>query len=112
MIRTRKVLPNNIYARLGHSAVQLVHVDENKNVAVLWFNEHESGVGLEITRFGRFTCGETGNHCHWVDGSYKWALVSHAPGFDAGSLSDDDAWKMVTDLFGYDACMGVIKNVR
>ena len=110
MIRTRKVLPNNIYARLGHHAIQLVHVDENKNVAVLWFSQHESGIGIDIARFGRFT-GETASHSHWVDGAYKWVLVSHAPGFDAASLSDDDAWKMVTNLFGYDACMKVIENV-
>lgn len=108
MIRTRKPLPNNLYAKLGFSAVQLIHVDENNNVAILWFKEHESGVGLDITRFGRFS-GEDGNHSHWTDGSYKWTHVKYVKEFDAGTFSDDEAWKMVTDLFGYDECMGVIK---
>ena len=54
MIRTIRPLPNNIYAMLGVSAARLIHVNEDGNVAILWFKRHSSGVGLSIERFGRF----------------------------------------------------------
>lgn len=107
MIRTTRPLPNNLYAMLGVSAVILIHVNEVGNVAVLWFERHLSGVGLSIERFGRFD-GSSRTHSHWVDGSCYWTHVKHAENFDAKSLSYDDAWKMVTDLFGYDSCMEVV----
>lgn len=103
MIRTTRPLPNNLYATIGVRAVRLIHINEVGNVAILWFN----GVGLSIQRFGRFN-GNSQTHSHWVDGSYCWTHVKHVENFDAKSLSDDDAWKMVTDLFGYDACMEVV----
>lgn len=104
MIRTTRPLPNNLYATIGVRAVRLIHVNEVGNVAILWFKRHSSGVGLSIERFGRFN-GIPTNHSHWVDGYRYWTHVKHVENFDAKSLSDDDAWKMVTDLFGYDACM-------
>ncbi|GAB7463913.1 hypothetical protein [Enterobacter hormaechei] len=107
MIRTTRPLPNNLYAMLGFSEVILIHVNEVGNVAVLWFERHSSGVGLSIERFGRFN-GNSQTNSHWVDGSFCWTHVKHVENFDAKSLSDDDAWKMVTDLFGYDACMEVV----
>lgn len=108
MIRTTRPLPNNLYAMLGVRAARLIHVNEVGNVAILWFKRHSSGVGLSIERFGRFN-GNSQTHSHWVDGSYCWTHVKHVENFDAKSLSDDDAWKMVTDLFGYDACMEAVK---
>ena len=107
MIRTTRPLPNNIYAMLGVRAARLIHVDEVGNVAILWFKRHSSGVGLSIERFGRFA-GLDSSHNHWLNSSYHWTHVKHVKNFDAKSLSDDDAWKMVTDLFGYDACMEVV----
>lgn len=107
MIRTTRPLPNNLYAMLGVREVILIHVNEVGNVAVLWFERHLSGVGLSIERFGRFD-GSSLTHSHWVGGSCCWTHVKHAENFDAKSLSDDDAWKMVTDLFGYDAYMEVV----
>lgn len=107
MIRTTRPLPNNLYAMLGVRAAILIHVNEVGNVAILLFKRHSSGVGLSIERFGRFN-GNAKNHDHWADGTYQWAHVKHVKNFDAKSLSDDDAWKMVTDLFGYDACMEVV----
>lgn len=107
MIRTTRPLPNNIYAMLEARAARLIHVNEVGDVAILWFKRHSSGVGLSIERFGRFD-GNPITHSHWVDGSYYWTHVKHVKNFDAKSLSDDDAWKMVTDLFGYDACMEVV----
>lgn len=107
MIRTTRPLPNNLYAMLGFLAARLIHVNEAGDVAILWFKRHSSGVGLSIERFGRFN-GDAKNHDHWADGTYHWTHVKHVKNFDAKSLSDDDAWKMVTDLFGYDACMEVI----
>lgn len=85
----------------------MIHVDEFGHVAILWFKKHKSGVGLEIERFGRFA-GRDSSHHHWLNSSYRWAQVKHVKNFDAESLSDDDAWKMVTDLFGYDACMEAV----
>lgn len=107
MIHTTMPLSNNLYATIGFRAVRLIHVNEVCNVAILWFKRHSSGVGLSIQRFGRFN-GDSQNNSHWVDGSYCWTHVKHVENFDAKSLSDDDAWKMVTDLFGYDACMEVV----
>ena len=107
MIRTTKPLPNNLYAMLEVRAARLIHVNEVGNVAILWFKRHSSGVGLSIERFGRFD-GNATTHSHWTDGTYHWTHVKHVENFDAKSLSDDDAWKMVTDLFGYDACMEVV----
>ena len=104
MIRTTRPLPNNLYATIGVRAVRLIHVNEVGNVAILWFNRH----GLSIERFGRFN-GIPTTHSHWTDGTYHWTHVKHVKNFDAKSLSDDDAWKMVTDLFGYDACMEVVE---
>ena len=102
MIRTTRPLPNNLYAMLGVRAARLIHVNEVGNVAILWFKR-----GLSIERFGRFN-GNSQTHSHWADGTYHWTHVKHVKNFDAKSLSDDDAWKMVTDLFGYDACMEVV----
>ena len=107
MIRTTRPLPNNLYAMLGVRAVRLIHVNEVGNVAILWFKRHSSGVGLSIERFGRFD-GIPTTHSQWADGTCHWTHVKHVKNFDAKSLSDDDAWKMVTDLFGYDACMEVV----
>lgn len=107
MIRTTRPLPNNLYAMLGVSAARLIHVNEVGNVAILWFKRHSSGVGLSIERFGRFA-GLDSSHNHWLNSSYHWTHVKHVKNFDAKSLSDDDAWEMVTDLFGYDACMEVV----
>ena len=102
MIRTTRPLPNNLYATIGVRAVRLIHINEVGNVAILWFK-----VGLSIERFGRFN-GNSQTHSHWADGTYHWTHVKHVKNFDAKSLSDDDAWKMVTDLFGYDACIEVV----
>ena len=107
MIRTLTPLPNNLYAKIGSGAIQLIHIDEFGHVAILWFKKHKSGFGLEIERFGRFA-GLDSSHNHWLNSSYHWTHVKHVKNFDAKSLSDDDAWKMVTDLFGYDACMEVV----
>ncbi len=107
MIRTTRPLPNNLYAMLGVRAARLIHVNEVGNVAILWFERHPSGVGLSIERLGRFN-GNSQNHSHWADGFHHWTHVKHVKNFDAESLSDVDAWKMVTDLFGYDACMEVV----
>lgn len=107
MIRTTRPLPNNLYATIGVRAVRLIHVNEVGNVAILWFKLHSSGVGPGIERFGRFN-GNSQTHSHWADGSYHWTHVKHVKNFDAKALSDDDAWKTVTDLFGYDACMEVV----
>lgn len=107
MIRTTRPLPNNLYATIGVRAVRLIHVNEVGNVAILWFKRHSSGVCLSIQRFGRFD-GKSQTHSHWADGTYHWTHVKHVKNFDAKSLSNDDAWKMVTDLFGYDACMEVV----
>lgn len=107
MIRTTRPLPNNLYAMLGVRAVRLIHVNEVGNVAILCFKRHSSGVGLSIERFGRFN-GIPTTHSHWADGTCCWTHVKHVENFDAKSLSDDDAWKMVTDIFGYDACMEVV----
>lgn len=107
MIRTLTPLPNNLYAKIGSGAIRLIHIDEFGHVAILWFKKHKSGVGLEIERFGRFA-GRESSHRHWLNSSYRWAHVKHVKNFDAESLSDDDAWKMVTDLFGYDACMEAV----
>lgn len=107
MIRTIRPLPNNLYATIGVCAARLIHVNEVGNVAILWFKRYSSGVGLSIERFGRFN-GNSQTHSHLVDGYYCWTHVKHVENFDAKSLSDDDAWKMVTDLFGYDACMEVV----
>lgn len=85
----------------------MIHIDEFGHVAILWFKKHKSGVGLEIERFGRFA-GRESSHHHWLNSSYRWAHVKHVKNFDAESLSDDDAWKMLTDLFGYDACMEAV----
>lgn len=106
MIRTIIPLPNNLYATIGGRAVRLIHVNEVGNVAILWFKRHSSGVGLSIQRFGRFN-GNSQTHSHWADGTYHLTHVKHVKNFDAKSLSDD-AWKMVTDLFGYDACMEAV----
>lgn len=108
MIRTIRPLPNNLYATIGIRAVRLIHVNEVGNVAILWFKRHNSLFDLEIRRFGRFD-GAKESHHHWTDGSYCWTHVKYVENFDAKSLSDDDAWKMVTDLFGYDACMEAVK---
>ena len=108
MIRTTRPLPNNLYATLAYRAVCLIHVNEFGNIAILWFKQHDSGVGLEVSRFGRF-CGIDASHNHWANGTYHWTHVKHVKNFDAKSLSDDDAWKMVTDLFGYDTCMEAVK---
>lgn len=111
MIRTTRPLPNNLYATIDVRAVRLIHVNEYGNVAILWFKRHSRGVGLSIERFGRFNSdsqNHSQNHSHWADGTYHWTHVKHVKNFDAKSLSDDDAWKMVTDLFGYDACMEVV----
>lgn len=107
MIRTTRPLPNNLYATIDIRAVRLIHVNEVGNVAILWFKRHSSWVDLSIERFWRFN-GKPQTHSHWVDGSYCWTHVKHVENFDAKSLSDDDAWKMVTDIFGYDACMEVV----
>lgn len=104
MIRTTRPPPNNLYAMLEARAARLIHVNEAGDVAILWFKRHSSGVGLSIERFGRFN-GKSQTHSHWINGHYRWTHVKHVENFDAKSLSDDDAWKMVTDLFGYDACM-------
>lgn len=107
MIRTTRPLPNNLYATIGIRAVRLIHVNEVGNVAILWFKRHSSGVGPSIERFGRFN-GNSKTHSHWADGTYQWTHVKHVKNFDAKSLSNYDAWRMVTDLFGYDACMEVV----
>lgn len=107
MIRTTRPLPNNLYATIVVRVVRLIHVNEVGNVSILWFKRHSSGVGLSIQRFGRFN-GNSQTHSHWVDGSRCWTHVKHVEKFDAKSLSDYDAWKMVKDHFGYDACMEVV----
>lgn len=107
MIHTTRPLPNNLYAKIGSGAIHLIHIDEFGHVAILWFKKHKSGVGLEIERFGRFA-GRESSHHHWLNSSYRWAHVKHVKNFDAESLSEDDAWKMVTDLFGHDACMEAV----
>jgi hypothetical protein len=105
MIRTTKPLPNNLYVMkysigVGRYIV-MIHVDDNENVAVLWFERHSSGEGLHIERHGRFS-GCHLSHNHWVDGENVFTLAAHVPGFVAGDISDDDAWKIVCDTFGYE----------
>lgn len=105
MIRTIRPLPNNIYVikyqfGIGRYIV-MIHVDDNENVAVLWFERHSSGAGLHVERHGRFN-GSDMSHKHWVDGKNMFTLAAHDPGFIAGDISDDDAWKIVCDTFGYE----------
>ena len=104
MIRTIKPLPNNLYV-LKYSFgvgryIVMIHIDDNKNVAVLWFNRHSSGFGLHIERHGRFG-GSDMSHGHWIDGKNEFTLAARVPGFIAGDISDDDAWKIVCDTFGH-----------
>lgn len=107
MIRTLTPLPNNLYAKIGSGAIRLIHVDEFGHADILWFKKHKSVVGLDMERLWRFA-GNNSPHNHWLNSSYRWTHVKYAENFDAESLSDDDAWKMVTDLFGYDACMEAV----
>ncbi|QPB09529.1 hypothetical protein CPT_Solomon_071 [Klebsiella phage Solomon] len=104
MIRTIKPLPNNLYVLkypfgIGRYIV-MIHIDDNNNVAVLWFNRHASGAGLHIERHGRFG-GSDMSHGHWIDGKNLFTLAAHVPDFIAGNISDDDAWKIVCDAFGH-----------